>query len=331
MQHLTTALFVVAALFQPVLSSPGLCASVKPYSYSVAKAQYPHLKAALTTLEKQPIATWYTDRSQDAKTQAAAAVGTCQSGDRPTVVVYGLPNKDCEGHHSSDGANKNANDYAAFLHSLVAAVGSNDVIYILEPDAIGLLAAGSACAAKFGYEANLMQAVSILGQNPRADIYVDVGYWVLGNQNDARIASVLAKLDPTGKRLKGISINTSNFRTTQELVRLCASFAATAKTTTGLNATCVLDISRNFQGPDPSSQWCNPKGRGIGAPPSVHPIDHPLIDYFLWIKPPGESDGFCNGGPNAGAFFLDGFVDLWNNGYFVNVAGLPRVNATVVP
>ncbi|KAH9082808.1 hypothetical protein LEN26_021104 [Aphanomyces euteiches] len=310
--------------------SPGLCSSVKPYSYSVAKTQYPHLKNAIETVESQPIATWYTDRSQDAKNQAKTVVGHCQSGDRPTVVVYGLPNKDCEGHQSSDGANKTPEDYAGFLHSLVDAVGDNDVIYIVEPDAVGLLAGGSSCANSFGYQANLIQAVSILGKNPRADLYVDIGYWVLGNQNDDKIAKVLAKLDPSGKRLKGISINTSNFRSTAELVRLCNNFVSAAKKTTGLSATCVLDISRNFQGPDPSSQWCNPKGRGIGAPPSVHPEAYPLIDYFLWIKPPGESDGYCNGGPNAGAFFVDGFVELWNNGYFVQAQNMYRISTATL-
>ncbi|ETW06933.1 hypothetical protein H310_03044 [Aphanomyces invadans] len=330
LRSFTAAIFAIGLSLtaSPASASVGLCATNKPYSYSVAKTQYPHLKSAIEAVEAQPIATWYTDRSQDAKTQVQNVVSKCPAGDRPTVVVYGLPNKDCEGHHSSDGSNKSTADYAAFLESLVAAVGNNDVIYILEPDAIGLLAGGSECAVTNGYEANLIVALGILGKNPRADIYVDVGYWVLGGQSDAKIAAVLAKLDPTGKRLKGISINTSNFRSTDELVRLCSTFSATAKKTTGLAATCVLDISRNFQGPDPNSQWCNPKGRGIGRPPAVHPAAYPLIDYFLWIKPPGESDGTCNGGPNAGAFFAEGFVDLWNKGYFVSVEGQPQINIT---
>ncbi|RHY18427.1 hypothetical protein DYB36_012532 [Aphanomyces astaci] len=320
-----TLAILVATVASSAAASVGLCSTNKPYSYSVAKSQYPHLMSAIEVVEGQPIATWYTDRSQDAKTQVQLTVSKC---DRPTVVVYGLPNKDCEGHQSADGSNKTPQDYVAFLESLVTAVGNNDVIYILEPDAIGSLIGGATCAVTYGYEANLIAALGILGKNPRADIYVDVGYWVLGAQNDAKIAAMLGKLDPTGKRLKGISINTSNFRSTEELARLCSSFAATAKKTTGLSATCVLDISRNFQGPDPSSQWCNPKGRGIGYPPAVRPVAFPLIDYFLWIKPPGESDGFCNGGPNAGAFYIDGFVELWNNGYFVNVQGQARINAT---
>ena len=70
----------------------------------------------------------------------------------------------------------------------------------------------------------------------------------------------------------------------------------------------VLDTSRNGQGPwtvpagasypDPEV-WCNPPGRGVGALPTTSVAD-PLIDAYLWIKVPGESDGKCyrgTGGP----------------------------------
>jgi endoglucanase len=30
----------------------------------------------------------------------------------------------------------------------------------------------------------------------------------------------------------------------------------------------------------------------------------------LWIKPPGESDGPCNGGPAAGAWWPDAAIEL---------------------
>ncbi|WP_306610744.1 glycoside hydrolase family 6 protein [Streptomyces lunaelactis] len=39
--------------------------------------------------------------------------------------------------------------------------------------------------------------------------------------------------------------------------------------------------------------WCNVSGAGIGAPPQSSPVGNPdsYIDAFLWVKPPGESDG----------------------------------------
>jgi endoglucanase len=69
----------------------------------------------------------------------------------------------------------------------------------------------------------------------------------------------------------------------------------------------VLDTSRNGKGPwtpaasanypDPQV-WCNPPGRGLGAPPQAEPAPatYPLLDAFLWVKTPGQSDGQCNRG-----------------------------------
>ncbi|WEK54902.1 MAG: glycoside hydrolase family 6 protein [Candidatus Cohnella colombiensis] len=39
--------------------------------------------------------------------------------------------------------------------------------------------------------------------------------------------------------------------------------------------------------------WCNPYGAGIGEPPQVAPSGYASshIDAFVWVKPPGESDG----------------------------------------
>lgn len=71
----------------------------------------------------------------------------------------------------------------------------------------------------------------------------------------------------------------------------------------------VVDTSRNGQGPwDPATSantytdaedWCNPPGRGLGVRPTLD-TGEPLVDAYLWIKVPGESDGQCfrgTGGP----------------------------------
>ena len=36
----------------------------------------------------------------------------------------------------------------------------------------------------------------------------------------------------------------------------------------------------------------------------------PLVDGYLWLKRPGESDGACNGGPKAGDFWTDRAIDF---------------------
>jgi endoglucanase len=63
----------------------------------------------------------------------------------------------------------------------------------------------------------------------------------------------------------------------------------------------VIDTSRNGQGPwtppadhpagDPQD-WCNPPDRGLGERPTAN-TGQPLVDAYLWIKIPGESDGQC--------------------------------------
>ena len=63
----------------------------------------------------------------------------------------------------------------------------------------------------------------------------------------------------------------------------------------------VIDTSRNGQGPweppaypDPQD-WCNPPERGLGLAPTLT-TGAPLVDAYLWIKIPGESDGECTRG-----------------------------------
>jgi endoglucanase len=71
----------------------------------------------------------------------------------------------------------------------------------------------------------------------------------------------------------------------------------------------VIDTSRNGNGPwdggedvadwpDPQL-WCNPLDRAIGPQPTTE-TGSDLVDAYLWIKIPGESDGECyrgTGGP----------------------------------
>jgi endoglucanase len=85
----------------------------------------------------------------------------------------------------------------------------------------------------------------------------------------------------------------------------------------------VIDTGRNGQGPldaavyaappynQPTSMiaglaggsWCNPPGAGVGMRPTTN-TGAELGDAYLWIKPPGESDGSCDiaGGARAWDF-----------------------------
>jgi endoglucanase len=42
-----------------------------------------------------------------------------------------------------------------------------------------------------------------------------------------------------------------------------------------------------------SGDWCNPPGAGLGLRPTAN-TGVPLVDAYLWVKVPGESDGTCD-------------------------------------
>lgn len=46
-------------------------------------------------------------------------------------------------------------------------------------------------------------------------------------------------------------------------------------------------------------EWANPPGSALGARPTTR-TGHPLVDSFLWLKSPGESDANCGGFPSSG-------------------------------
>lgn len=83
----------------------------------------------------------------------------------------------------------------------------------------------------------------------------------------------------------------------------------------------LIDTSRNGQGPLDASvyanapydqpnavvnvlsggSWCNPPGRGLGLRPTAN-TGVPLLDAYLWVKTPGQSDGTCDAAGGARAW-----------------------------
>lgn len=90
----------------------------------------------------------------------------------------------------------------------------------------------------------------------------------------------------------------------------------------------VIDTSRNGQGPwqppaypDPQD-WCNPPDRALGLIPSTD-TGFELVDAFLWIKIPGESDGECTRGLGLGGETVDpewGIIDPPAGAWFPDMA-----------
>ncbi|GMF29244.1 unnamed protein product [Phytophthora lilii] len=303
-------------------SAEDLC-SIVPYSYTGAKSDHPELSTAIETLEKFAIASWFTDRqtTQEPSDMMSGLLSQCSEDTRLSIVVYGIPNKDCAAGLSSGGSVTSTSDYQAFLKELTDAVGDRKVLYVVEPDALGLLTQDGGCGASAGYLDNLKVAVAALSANANAELFVDIGYWMLAYGDSAsKVATVMKELGSSG-RLKGVTINTSNYRSNDECATYCTNFQTAMGST---DMTCVVDTSRNYNG-SPTSDWCNVPTAGIGKPPTSE-TGVSNLDYFMWIKPPGESDGECaTGGTSAGSFYLDGFKLLWDQGYFVSEQGMLKI------
>ena len=85
----------------------------------------------------------------------------------------------------------------------------------------------------------------------------------------------------------------------------------------------VIDTSRNGVGPwtppagvyTDAEDWCNPPGRGLGIAPTTT-TGNPLIDAYLWIKVPGESDGQCYRGTGGPLDPVRGIADPAAGGWF---------------
>jgi endoglucanase len=99
----------------------------------------------------------------------------------------------------------------------------------------------------------------------------------------------------------------------------------------------LIDTSRNGQGPLDTSiytavpfnqppsiietlssgSWCNPPARGLGTHPTAT-TGVPLLDAYLWVKTPGQSDGTCDAAGGARAW---DYADYTRPGWPTTTAG----------
>jgi endoglucanase len=261
--------------------------------------------AEIAKIAQQPEAKWFGGSSGgNGSTQAEVGrwVGeAAAAGALPVLVAYDLPWRDCGGY-SSGGASSPA-AYRVFIEEMARGIGDRRAAVIVEPDALAELGCLTG-EEQATYYSLLSFAVSELGANGGTAVYLDAGNatW----QPAATMAERLSRADVSGAR--GFSLNVSNFDTTPSETSYGEAIAADLHD----GSHFVIDTSRNGRGLASEEQWCNPSGRGLGAAPSAA-TGNPLIDAFLWIKHPGESDGPCNGGPSSGEWWPSGALELAQN------------------
>jgi endoglucanase len=343
----------------------------------------------IAVMETVPQAVWLTGGTPSQVNATVTSTLQEANAERalPVLVLYNIPGRDC-GSYSAGGA-ENTADYETWIDAIAAAIGSQKVLIVLEPDSLADLP--SDC----GYnptQVNVPQAtadrytqinyaVTTLEAGSQTLVYIDAG-----NSHWQAVPIMAARLAQAGiQQAQGFFTNVSNYNlnnyetTYDTWVSECIAFAndpeqggwrlgnysycasqyyspfgpvdpdniatwvytdewyeqnmGTAVATTHF----VIDTSRNGQGPldasiyanapynQPASviqtltngSWCNPPERGLGTHPTANP-GVLLLDAYLWVKTPGESDGTCDAAGGARAW---DYADYTQPGWPTNAAG----------
>lgn len=261
------------------------------------KRSRPADAALIGRIASQPTAHWMGGWYRDIRGEVDQAVATMtRSGALPVFVAYNIPAKDCGGH--SAGGARNAEEYRRWIQQFAQGIRGRSAVVILEPDAL----AGMNCldaASRQERMALIREAVEIL-KAQRCHVYIDAG-----NSSWVGTAEMARRLQQAGIALAdGFALNVSNVAATARNV----SYGERLSRLVG-GKHFIVDTSRNgIPGTNPQD-WCNPRGRALGIAPTTN-TGHPLIDAYLWVKHPGQSDGPCGGGPAAGKWWAEYALEL---------------------
>ena len=258
-----------------------------------------------TAITGQPTANWiggWTGNGDPAAAVDAIATDAATKGMLATFVLYNIPSRDCGGYSAGGAGSVDA--YKAWVRQFATGLGKREAIVIVEPDSLAQLDCLNDTDKARRLE-NISDAVNVLAADTGAIIYLDAGNptWINASEMAARLANANVA------KARGFALNVSNFSRTVDNVYYGTQVAAKIG-----SKPFVIDTSRNGQGPAENNEWCNPAGRGLGAKPNTATGDV-LVDAYLWIKRPGESDGTCSGGPAAGQWwqaYAEGLVSRAN-------------------
>ncbi|MGA4849041.1 glycoside hydrolase family 6 protein [Streptomyces sp. G5(2025)] len=254
-------------------------------------------------IARQPVAEWLVP--ENAQDQARGFTEAAEKADRDALLVlYNIPHRDC-GQYSGGGA-ADGDAYRAFVDQVARGIGDRRATVILEPDAV--LHMVDNCTPEQFHEERydlLRGAIEKLKSLKNTKVYLDAGN--AGWQNPDSLWEPLKRSGV--EQADGFSVNVSNFQTTEASTEFGKRLSAKIG-----GKPFVIDTGRNGKGPYDKGKdpWCNPPGRALGETPTTK-TDDPLVDAYLWIKRPGESDGTCRGGPKAGEWWPEYALGLVRN------------------
>ena len=248
-------------------------------------------------IAQQPTGEWIGPENPEQEARGFTEAAD-KAGRTALLVLYNIPHRDC-GQYSQGGA-ADGNAYRTWIDGVAAGIGDRSATVILEPDAVLHLVDG--CTKDEFHEERydlLTGAIEKLKSLKNTKVYLDAGNAGWGHPDE-----IFEPLKWAGvAKADGFSVNVSNFYSTKDSITYGKQLSAKVG-----NKHFVIDTSRNGNGPykdgDENERWCNPPGRALGETPTIKTAD-PLVDAYLWVKRPGESDGECKGGPKAGQWWAD--------------------------
>ncbi|MFC8517873.1 glycoside hydrolase family 6 protein [Streptomyces sp. NPDC057257] len=256
----------------------------------------------LAKIADEPAALWPAGEIDPGPVVRAATASAASEGRTALFVAYDIPHRDC-GQHSAGGA-ADADAYRAWIGKFAEALGDSKALVVLEPDAVSHIVDGCTPAEYHDEREQLLsEAVVRLKQQPNTKVYLDAG-------NPSWIREPWKLVEPLKRagieKADGFSLNVSNFQTNERTRKYGLQLSGDLG-----GKHFVIDTSRNGKGPLPGA-WCNPPGRALGTRPTTD-TGEPALDAYLWIKRPGESDGTCEGGPDAGQWWPEYALELARN------------------
>lgn len=251
------------------------------------------------SLARTPQAFWATDHLTVPAVKNAVRTYAKRAAKKkrtPVVAVYAIPARDC-GQHSAGSFD--AATYQRWITQLAAGLKGMKAIAVLEPDALAML---GQCEAQ-GDRAGLLRYAAKKLKRAGVWVYIDAGHssWIAPDVMGSRLkASGISYA-------RGFSTNVANFRSTADETAYGNQVVASLRTVGVRGKKFVVETARNGASVA-AGDFCNPTSARIGRKPRM--VRKGSLDAYLWVKHPGESDGACNGGPNAGSWWPGGALAL---------------------
>ncbi|KAB1142688.1 glycoside hydrolase family 6 protein [Streptomyces luteolifulvus] len=246
-------------------------------------------------IAEQPTGEWIGPENPEQEARGFTEAAD-RAGRTALLVLYNIPHRDC-GQYSQGGA-ADGDAYRTWIDGVAAGIGDRGATVILEPDAVLHLVDGCTPAEFHDERYDLLKgAVTKLKSLKNTKVYIDAGNAGWGHPDQIFEPLRRAGID----QADGFAVNVSNFYSTEDSLAYGKQLSAKVGA-----KHFVIDTSRNGNGPytegDPDERWCNPPGRALGETPTTKTADT-VVDAYLWVKRPGESDGECKGGPKAGEWW----------------------------